>query len=85
MSENDTTRPTGALSGLLYDYSMQIQAASSHAAAEGSDVGARTVLESYDRTLHPWTHGRRPQDIADAARRWWRSVLEFVEEVADAA
>lgn len=84
MSENETTRPTGALSGLMYYYSMQLSAASSHAAAEGSDVGARTVLESYDRTLHPWMHGRRPQDLADAARRWWRSVLGLVEEVADA-
>lgn len=69
MAEPD--RPTGPISGLFYEYTQQIQAAATHASAEGHSIGARTVLESYDRTLHPWMHGRRPDDLAEKIRGWF--------------
>lgn len=74
MTTSDTNRPDGPLSSVMYEYSQQLGAAGGHAAAEGHAVGARTVLESYDRTLHPWMHGRRPTDLAEQARKWWRRI-----------
>lgn len=50
---------------MLWEFDRQVQAAGRHAAAEGHDVSVRTVLEGYDRTLHPWMHGRRPSDLAE--------------------
>jgi len=70
-------RPDGALSGLLWDYSQRVAAVNRHAAAEGVDVGPRTVLESYDRTLHPIMHGRRFEDLA----RWFRARVTALQEV----
>lgn len=58
-------KPSGPLTGLLYEFDQQLQAAGTHAAAEGHSVGARTILESYDRTLHPWMHGRRAYDLVE--------------------
>ena len=58
-------RPDGPVSGILYDHSLQLHAGENHVIAEGHVVDARTVLESYDRVLHPWIHGRRPHDFAE--------------------
>lgn len=71
MTREGSGRPDGPLSGLMYDYSQQLRAAGRHAAAEGHPATARTVLESYDRTLHPWMHGRRPEELAEKLRDWW--------------
>jgi len=60
-------RPDG-VRGLLFDLHRQSTAVAHHQFAEGADVQARTVFESYDRQLHPWLHGRRPADIAAKAR-----------------
>ena len=64
-------RPDGPLSGVLYDYGQRLTAARTHAVAEGHPTDARTILDSYDRTLHPWLHGRRPVDLAARLREWW--------------
>ena len=58
-------RPDGPISGLIYDYSLRLAAGGNHALVEGHEIGARTVLESYDRVIHPWMHGRRPHDLAE--------------------
>jgi len=50
----------------------QMAAVRVHVAAEGIDVDGRVVLDSYDRTLHPWMYGRRPEDLARRAREWAR-------------
>lgn len=65
MTDTGASRPDGPISGILFDYGLQLRAAGRHALAEGHDVGTRTVLDSYDRTLHPWMHGRRPHDLAE--------------------
>ncbi|RLM83684.1 hypothetical protein D3D02_16920 [Halobellus sp. Atlit-38R] len=71
-----TDRPDGPLSGLLYDHDQRLSAARRHTTAEGHETHPLTILDSYDRTLHPWIHGRRPADLArklreriDAARQ----------------
>jgi len=43
-------------------------AASTHAAVEGAEVGVRVILDSYDRAVHPWMHGRRLHDFAEKLR-----------------
>lgn len=53
---------------LLIDYVEQYASARRHARAEGIDLESIDVLESYDRNVHPWMHGRRPADIADYLR-----------------
>ena len=58
-------RPDGPISGILYDHSCRLAASDNHALVEGHAVHARTVLDSYDRALHPWMHGRRPHDLAE--------------------
>jgi hypothetical protein len=63
-------RPDGPFSRIFWKYDRQLRAAGRHAAAEGTSVGAREVLESYDRALHPWMHGRRPHDIYERIRGW---------------
>lgn len=63
-------RPDGPLSGLFYDFTVRVNVGRNHAIAEGHEFVDRAVLEGYDRTLHPWMHGRRPQDLADRVRRW---------------
>jgi hypothetical protein len=68
----DSDRPDGAISGLLWESSQQCRAAGRHCAAEGHPADIRTVLESYDRALHPWMYGRRPADIAEKIRGWLR-------------
>lgn len=68
-------RPDGALAGILYDFNRQLSAAGGHAAVEGHPVSSRQILDSYDRVLHPWMHGRRPSDLADAlSKRLGREV-----------
>ena len=69
---NDREGPNGTLSELLYEYNLQLQATDRHAAIEGKSVDNHIVLESYDRVLHPWVHGRRPLDIAKKIKSWWR-------------
>ena len=71
-----SSKPDGALTGLLYELDQQQQAADNHMAAEGHNAQTVTVLDSYDRTLHPWMHGRRPPDIARTAREWWHLALK---------
>lgn len=64
-------RPDGAISGLLYDYELRVSAVGRHAAAEGATTTTtHRVLDSYDRTLHPWMHNRRPADIARRLHEW---------------
>jgi len=63
-----TDRPDSIIGGVIWDKQRQCIAVGSHAAAEGKEISIRTTLESYDRTLHPWIHGRRPADIAEKAR-----------------
>lgn len=70
-SANTTERPTGSVSGLLYDYSRRLRTATRHADAEGEEVHPQVILDSYDRALHPWIHGRRPHDLAERVRKWW--------------
>ena len=67
MSSNrsDRDRPDGSISGILFDQSCRLAASDNHALVEGHVVNARTVLDSYDRVLHPWMHGRRPHDLAE--------------------
>lgn len=67
-------RPDGPISGLLYEYSRRLSAASNHAVAEGHDVTGMTVLDGYDRTLHPWMHGRRPADLAERVREFLNTI-----------
>lgn len=68
-----TERPDGPISGLLYDLSRRHRAARRHALAEGyHDVPLKSVFVGYDRTLHPWMHGRRPHDIAERIQGWFR-------------
>lgn len=55
----------------MYDLQQRLVAGENHKSAEGLGVTSRTVLESYDRVLHPWIHGRRPADIARRLREWW--------------
>lgn len=74
-------RPRGPLSSVVWEFNRQLAAAQKHAAAEGKTVSARTVLESYDRTLHPWMHGRRPSDLAEK----YGDQIEFVGFVIGAA
>jgi len=68
----DGERPDGPLSGMLYDASQQCRAAGRHCAAEGHPADIRTVIESYDRALHPWLHGRRFHDIKERVVGWFR-------------
>lgn len=76
MTERIDEKPTpdGAISGILYEFSLQIEVAERHAAAEGHAVLAETVLDSYDRQLHPWLHGRRPSDLVAFARGLLESI-----------
>ena len=55
----------------MWQYDLQLGAARTHGYAEGVDLSSMTVLQSYDRTLHPWMHGRRPNDIAAKVRAWF--------------
>lgn len=85
MTTPETKRPDGPLTSLLFEFSQQLAAAERHAAAEGHSADARTVLESYDRTLHPWMHGRRPEDIAEKIRTWWHSIRPSGNDAGGAA
>lgn len=58
-------QPDGPLSGMFYRYTLELNAALIHAAHEGHSVDPEAVLDSYDRNLHPWMHGRRPHDLAE--------------------
>jgi hypothetical protein len=58
-------RPDGPLTGLLHDFDQRVDAVRRHAAAEGHAVDPRVVLDSYDRTLHPFMHGRRPPELVE--------------------
>jgi len=58
-------RPDGPLTGLLHEYGRRLNAAERHTAAEGHVTDSRVVLDSYDRVLHPWLHGRRLPDLLD--------------------
>ena len=60
-------RPDG-IRALLFDLHRHHAAVANHQAFEGAEVQVSTALESYDRQLHPWLHGRRPADIAAKAR-----------------
>ena len=62
-------KPDGAISGILYQHDRQLRAVENHGAAEGHAVGTREVLDSYDRALHPWIHGRRPHDLIARVRK----------------
>lgn len=64
--------PEGCFSGLLWEYGQQLDAAETHAAAEGWTVNESVILDSYDRAEHPWMHGRRPADAIVAVCDWWR-------------
>lgn len=64
-----TPKPDGAISGILYEYDRQIRAVERHAAAEGYTTDNTVTLDSYDRTLHPWLHGRRLPDLVERARK----------------
>lgn len=78
-------RPTGGLVEIMRSYDRQITAAQRHATAEGHPVEPLTVLESYDRVLHPWIHGRRPHDIGRKARCYWESLrLTHRAKIGDA-
>lgn len=67
-------RPSGGISGVLYDYSRQLHAVQRHASAEGNDVTTNVILDSYYRQLHPWAYGRRPFELAQRVREWWSSL-----------
>ncbi|GGL55041.1 hypothetical protein [Halocalculus aciditolerans] len=69
--DEETEPPSRAISGLLWEYGQQMNAASTHMAAEGVEIKGLTVLESYDRVLHPWMHGRRPHEIYERIRGWF--------------
>jgi hypothetical protein len=64
---------------MFWDWGRRYRAVSIHLHAEGGDVPPSAVTEGYDRALHPWMHGRRPEDIAekvqDACDRVWEEVL----------
>ena len=64
-------QPDGSLSSIVYEYHICVAAASTHCRHEGIQPDVEAVLDSYDRALHPWMHGRRPHDLARRARRWW--------------
>lgn len=63
--DEDPPRPDGPISGLLHDFGQQLGAVRRHAQAEGHSVDAAGVIDSYDRTLHPVMHGRRPHDLVE--------------------
>lgn len=50
-------QPDGCLSGTMYQYSLEIHAARSHAQAEGIEVDVETILWSYQRTRYDWIDG----------------------------
>lgn|GEM_PF-4265059 len=58
----------GPLSGLFFEFDCRLAAVDAHGAAEGIDVQGRVALDSYDRVLHPWMHGRRPADLLERVR-----------------
>jgi len=58
----------GGLSGLFFGCDCQLAAADVHGAAEGIDIQASVVLDSYDRVLHPWMHGCRPENLLERVR-----------------
>jgi len=64
MSENGILK-------LMQQYSNQLATVENHTAAEGYATPNIVVLDSYDRTLHPWLHGRRPADIIEKLESWW--------------
>ena len=72
-------RTDGSISGLMYDYSRRLSAGENHATVEGHEIDTQTVLESYDRALHPWMHGRRPHDLAE---RYGESILTTPTKLA---
>ncbi|MUV51336.1 hypothetical protein [Haloarcula sp. CBA1122] len=62
-------RPDGpGLSPNLWDMHRRHVAAANHMQAEGCYVSYCSVHSGYDRTLHPYIHGRRPADIVAAVR-----------------
>lgn len=61
-------RPDGPISGLFHDYDRRLRAAHTHECFEGYSVGPRTILEGYDRALHPWMRGWRFGEIGDTLR-----------------
>lgn len=61
-------RPDSTIGGLLWDHGRRVAATGNHELAEGCNVGVMTILDSYDRQLHPWLHGRRPEDIIAKAK-----------------
>lgn len=62
-------RPDGpGFSPILWNYDRRVGAARNHERFEGADVGCMTILDSYDRQLHPWLHGRRAEDIVSKVR-----------------
>lgn len=71
MAQYHRDGPDGSLSSVMWQHDLQLGACRRHAHAEGMDVQTMTVLDSYDRTLHPWMHGRRPHDIAEIVRTWF--------------
>lgn len=62
----------GPLSGILHGYHLRVRAVRRHVQAEGYEdhVPTMTILTSYDRTEHPWLHGRRPHDLVERLREF---------------
>lgn len=53
----------GGFVAIMRQHQRQIDAVENHTTAEGYAVETAVVLDSYDRALHPWIHGRRPYDL----------------------
>jgi len=70
----------GPISGLLYQYSLQIKAIERHGAAEGLSIPYATILDSYDRQNHPWLHGRRPAALVVFCRDLVKSILGEIDD-----
>lgn len=60
--------PDGPLTSTFHKYDTWVVAASTHAAVEGSEVDVQVILDSYDRAVHPWMHGRRFHDLVEKVR-----------------
>lgn len=63
-------RPEGPMSGMLHDSMLRLNVGKNHCFAEGYDAPSRAILTGYDRTEHPWMHGRRAHDLAAKVRGW---------------
>ena len=63
---------------LLHDMCLRLNVGRNHAIAEGFQLSEGDLLQSYDRVEHPWMHGRRPHDVAEAVEAFMTRWMDRV-------